>query len=54
MRLIEQAPKRLISDGLLILEADQKQHEDIIKAAQKHGFLLQKQDGYGLMFTKIT
>lgn len=54
MRLIEQSPKRLVSDGLLILEADPKQHEDIIKAAQKQGFLLQKQEGYGLMFTKIT
>ncbi|HRQ86592.1 MAG TPA: peptide chain release factor N(5)-glutamine methyltransferase [Candidatus Saccharibacteria bacterium] len=52
-RLIEQAPKRLISGGLLILEADPKQHQNIIQSAQKHGLLLQKQEDYGLMFTKI-
>lgn len=52
-QLIEQAPKRLILGGALILEADPIQHEAIVEYAQKHGFLLQKIQGYGLLLNRI-
>ena len=37
--LVQQAPDHLNKNGLLFLEADPSQHEDITDFAQKHGFL---------------
>lgn len=37
-RLIEQAPPRITHEGALILEADPRQHADILAYAKKHGF----------------
>lgn len=36
--LIDQAASQLKANGVLILEADPRQHADIIKYAKKHGF----------------
>lgn len=37
-KLLEQAPSRLQPNGVLLLEADPRQHADIIKTAKNHGF----------------
>jgi len=52
--LLVQTKDKLINGGSLILEADPEQHADIIAEAKKYGLLLSQQDGYGLLFEKIT
>lgn len=41
-KLIEQAPSRLAKSGTLLLEADPRQHETIIKIAKNHGFTVRE------------
>lgn len=50
-KLILQASSRMAQDGIVILEADPVQHEDIIKNAAKDGFQLTAQQDYCLVFT---
>lgn len=41
-KLIEEAKLRLASGGLVFLEADLRQHAELIKYAKKHGFALRE------------
>lgn len=47
--LIAQAPAHLIPGGHLLLEANPKQHINIQKIAQKHGFILSALEGFALV-----
>ncbi len=49
-QLIRQAPSRLAAGGLLLLEADDRQHAAIIKCAESHGFAHLETDGLALAF----
>jgi len=44
-KLLKQAPARLVQGGYLLLEADKRQHEEIIQAAQQEGFSHYKTEG---------
>lgn len=48
--LLTQAPSRIRSNGILLLEADQRQHEAIIKDAHRRGFAHLETDGLALAF----
>ena len=52
--LLVQTKDKLANGGFLILEADPEQHADIIAEAKKYSLLLSEQDGYGLLFEKIS
>ena len=52
--LLIQTRRALVNGGSLILEADPEQHDDIIKEAQKYGFLLSAKDSYGILLEKIS
>lgn len=41
-KLITQASSRLAHHGLLLLEADARQHADIVHAAKNHGFIIRE------------
>jgi len=45
-RLIEQASTRLISGGYLVLEADPRQHDDIVAFGHSHGFDWYQTEGF--------
>ena len=45
-KLIEQATTRLAPNGVIILEADTRQHEAIITFAKKRGYTLQQSEGF--------
>lgn len=51
-KLIDQAPEKLAADGLMVLEADPRQFEDINDYAKKCGFILHKVDGFTISFTR--
>jgi release factor glutamine methyltransferase len=51
-KLIEQTESKLVQNGLLILEADPRQHDDIIDFAHKHCLKLVTIDGFALLFRK--
>ena len=50
-KLIDQAPDKLSPSGLMVLEADPRQFEDIDDYAKEHGFILHKIDGFTISFT---
>ncbi|MGH7196219.1 MAG: peptide chain release factor N(5)-glutamine methyltransferase [Candidatus Saccharimonadales bacterium] len=52
-QLIDQAPAFLSLKGYLIIEADPRQHDDIIAYANEH-FTLVSHEGYALVFTDGT
>lgn len=52
-RLIQQAVTRLSPSGLLLLEADPRQHSSIVKAAETHNFTLVDRRHFILGFRKI-
>ena len=45
-KLLEQAATRLTSNGIIILEADTRQHKHIITFANHHGYILQRRKGF--------
>ncbi|QQG50686.1 MAG: peptide chain release factor N(5)-glutamine methyltransferase [Candidatus Saccharibacteria bacterium] len=49
-KLLQQATSRLTQTGLLLLEADPRQHAAIIKQAKTHGFLLKETRGFIVCF----
>ena len=49
LQLISQAPRCLISEGLLFIEADPQQHNKIIDEAVKNGFVKEKVLNYTLV-----
>lgn len=49
-KLLQQAPSRLTKTGLLILEADPRQHTAIIKEAKTHGLLFKETRGFIISF----
>lgn len=51
--LLVQTQEKLARDGHLVLEADPRQHADIIAEAGKYGFALKTQKDFGLLFQKI-
>lgn len=50
-KLILQAKKKLRANDHLLLEADTRQHGAITKYAKKHGFKLEKIDGFIALYT---
>lgn len=50
-KLIDQTPGKLTSGGLLVLEADPRQFEDINDYAKPRGLSLYKIDGFAISFT---
>lgn len=46
LKLIQQVPSRLATDGYLLLEADPRQHKSIIEAAKARGLHHLKTDGF--------
>lgn len=50
MRLIRQAPDHLAPAGILILEADVRQHQAVINDARRHGFAHLETEGLALAF----
>jgi release factor glutamine methyltransferase len=52
-KLIEQAASRLTSSGLLLLEADPRQHAAIIKKAKSHGFAVAETRDFIVALEKI-
>lgn len=50
--LIDQASSSLVSDGALILEADPRQHEDIITYADERSFSPHTVSGFGLLLSR--
>lgn len=52
-KLIEQAATRLPSGGLMLLEADPRQHATMIKKAKSHGFALREIRGFIVAVEKI-
>ena len=52
LKLIDQTESYLSSKGLLLLEADPRQHTDIIRHAKQHGMTHRETDGFALVFTK--
>lgn len=53
-KLILQTNDNLVIGGYLILEADPEQHHILIKFAKKHFLELLKQEGYIIVFKKLT
>jgi release factor glutamine methyltransferase len=51
-KLIKQAPSRLTPNGYLLLEADPRQHADIIKFAKSHHFSLREVRDYIVLLQK--
>lgn len=51
--LLVQTQAKLASGGILILEADPEQHDDIITEAKKYGILLEERRDYGILLRKI-
>lgn len=51
-RLIDQASRTLKPQGYLLLEADPRQHDAIMKTAENAGFSAVKTLGYALLFAK--
>lgn len=51
-KLIDECKDHLVENGLLILEADPRQHEAIIERAKKHGLKLVEIRGFIACFTK--
>ena len=51
-KLIEECSDHLSNSGLLILEADPRQHSAIIEKAKKHGLTLGEARGFIVYFTK--
>lgn len=51
-KLIEQTESKLIRDGFLILEADPRQHDDIVEKAGKSYLKLIEINGFVLIFRK--
>lgn len=49
-QLLKQAPSRLAPQGVLLLEADERQHEALVKCAQAHGFTHLDTEGLALAF----
>lgn len=45
-RLIDEAETRCAPQGFMLLEADPRQHDDIIKYAKNHGFSLRESRGF--------
>lgn len=52
-KLIEQAEGRLAANGLLLLEADPRQHARLIKTAKSHGFALRDTRGFIVALEKL-
>jgi len=52
-RLVEQTSTRLEPHGLLLLEADPKQHQEIITFAKKHQLKLREISGFILALEKL-
>lgn len=52
-KLIEEASLRLASGGLMLLEADPRQHADLIKYAKKHGFVLSENRDFIFAIEKL-
>lgn len=52
LKLITQSQDRLRSNGLLFLEADVRQHQDIIDYADKRGFIHEQTSGLIIVFRK--
>jgi release factor glutamine methyltransferase len=50
-RLIKNTSNRLARNGLLLLEADIRSHEEVRALASEHGLKLLEVDGYGLAFS---
>lgn len=50
LKLLQQTPSRLTKAGLLLLEADPRQHAAIIKEAKTRGLLLKEARGFILSF----
>ncbi len=50
-KLLLQAKKKLHKNDNLILEADPRQHKTMTEYAKKHGFSLQKVDGFIALYT---
>ncbi len=50
-KLLLQAKKKLHQNDNLILEADPRQHKTMTQYAKKHGFSLQKVDGFIALYT---
>lgn len=51
-RLLEEAPSRLSQSGLIFIEADQRQHGDIVAKAKSHNLSLADSQGLILVFRK--
>lgn len=51
-KLIDQTESYLTANGLLLLEADPRQHAEIIDYAGRHGLLHRETDGFALVFSK--
>lgn len=51
-RLLQQVTLHLKPDGIVILEADPRQHPDIINKAQKNGLDIVESREFGLVFSK--
>ena len=52
-RLLLQTPPHLIATGLLLIEADPRQHHTIIEEAKVHRLAHLKTDGFVLVFQKV-
>ncbi len=52
-KLIEECDSHLSKNGLLILEADPRQHQAIIEKAKSHGLTLGEIRGFIVYFTKV-
>lgn len=52
-KLVEEASLRLASGGLMLLEADPRQHDDLIKYAKKHGFALSENRDFIFAIEKL-
>jgi len=52
--LLVQTKDKLVNGGSLILEADPEQHPAIIAEAKKYNLLVAGQEGYGILFEKIS
>lgn len=49
-QLIEQVPERIQQEGILVLEADPRQHKQIIEACAEHRLAHLETDGFALAF----
>jgi release factor glutamine methyltransferase len=51
-KLLEQAPSHLQTHGYLLLEADPRQHADIVQAAKAHHFILREARDFIILLQK--